>query len=220
MKRLLPFAVLAAALGFALHGCIFSPSTVPPKGTQDPYAANVSPDSVVYNLANSYKRKEIKPYAQLLSRDYIFRFQSGDVPPELGRDFWTHDEDSTGTEHLFNSTLVQSIKINLEHGAATVPTEIGMPEGSLKLRLSPIDLEVDQTDGTTWVVQGDIQDMFFRKGMVEAGEDTTRWYLFEWRDIPGAGTAPSGGLQPKSSDPDTRYVTMGELLQHFAKAGS
>ncbi len=127
----------------------------------------------------------------------------GDNPPSYVAD--TAPESA----HLFKSTLVQSISVDLQHGAPTVPTEAGMPPGSLELRLSPIRLEVDQRDGVHWVVEGDIQDMFFRKGMAEAGEDTTRWYLFEWRDLPGRG------LKPGAVAPAIHAATWGKLKSMY-----
>ena len=58
------------------------------------------------------------------------------------------------------------------------------------------NLEVDQTDGITWT-SSDQQDMFFRKGEATAGEDTTRWFLFEWRDLESrTGSSPMGRPVP------------------------
>ncbi len=60
-----------------------------------------------------------------------------------------------------------------------------MRPGAKRIRLTHAKLEVEQIDGVTLLVEGDIQDMYFRRGSVEAGTDSTKWYLFEWHDLRG-----------------------------------
>jgi len=57
------------------------------------------------------------------------------------------------------------------------------PVDSLKIRISTVDLQVDQTDGVTWVVT-DQQDLFFRKGLTANGENPNYWWIYEWDDLP------------------------------------
>ena len=217
MKRFLQFAIFMAVTVTFLHGCLFKPDKVDPVENKGDYKELTSPENVLNNLIVSYQRREIEPYAKLLSRDYIFKFQPGDEPRDLDRGYWTFEEDSTGTNGLFSTPLVSKIEINLTYGAADTATEEEMPEGTMKIRVNPTNLTVDQTDGVTQVVDGDIQDMFFRRG---TGADSTRWYLFEWRDIPGGGGVGAPGRREPQTLEDgrkVRHVTWGELLQEFAR---
>ncbi len=219
MKRALRFLVIAAVAGIFIKGCIFSPTTKPPVEIKA-YKAATTPENVAFNLQNAYARKDIEAYGKLMAPEFRFYFQEADVPAELGRDYWVHDEDSTHTDILFRTPEVNSISITLTYGAATVPTELDKPAGSMKIHVTA-HLDVDDVNGTTYVVDGDFEDMYFRKGLMEnADEDTTLWYLFEWHDIKnpgGTGAAPTGGLSPAGAVSDVsggvQTVSWGELLK-------
>jgi len=204
-------------LGVAvLSGCIFSPKTGdPPITPPTPYSQPTAPESLITNLQASYLNREIEHYAEILAPDFIFRFQSIDVG-EIGTDFWTRDQDSTGTRALLTTNQVSDIRISLIYGDRdTAVNTLGTPLDSLKIRIITTDLQVDQTDGTTWLVQ-DQQDMYFRKGIEASGEDPTHWWLYEWVDLPTLG-AP--GMRPLSSgaSPTQEYTTSwGELLHKAA----
>lgn len=221
MKRFLQFSMfLVVAVAF-LHGCLFKPDKVPGTNNKGDYKELTSPENVLNNLIVSYQRREIEPYAKLFSRDYIYKFQPGDEPRDLDRGYWTFEEDSTGTNALFTTPKVSKIEINLTYGPADTATEQDMPEGTMKIRVNPTNLTVEEYSGTTWVVDGDIQDMFFRRG---TGADSTRWYLFEWRDIPGGGGVGAPAYREPQSNGDTdrevRHVTWGELLQMMSRGES
>ena len=160
------------------------------------------PESVIENLVTAYTFRDISAYSVLLAPEFIFKVQPVDVT-EYG-EFFTRDRDSTGTEALFTTPIVSDIRIALTYGAATDPTEIRFPPGTKKIRVQPTFLEVDETTGITWQVDGDIQDLFFRRGDPNGGEDPARWFIIEWRDIPG-GTAAVGSELP------TKRVTWGRL---------
>ena len=108
--------------------------------------------------------------------------------------------------------MIPGIEIDLTYGDAEPATEIELLD-TMKIRVNPTKLVVDDRNGFTYVVDGDIQDMFFR-----ANEDSTRWTLLEWRDIPSGGGvgAPGRGSQPLSGDAapggNTRHVSWGELI--------
>ncbi len=137
------------------------------------------------------ERREIEQYAKLLDPDFRFYFQQADIPAGLPREYWNRDEDSTGTGALFDATEVSGI--NLDLGAFTVEDSVRVEDPGVKrIRLTHVKLEVELISGTTLLVQGDIQDMYFRKGRVEAGTDSTKWYLFEWQDLRGGGGSPGG----------------------------
>ncbi len=229
MKRMTILFVLGALLAVSGAGCIFSPTTTEPPPPRTQYVEPTSPENQMENLQVAYRRylsDGIDEYAKILAPEFRFYFQDGDEPNGLGRNYWLRDEDSTGTAALFRSPEVTNIQIDLNYGKATVPNEVDMPDGALKVRVSPTNLTVDDRSGITYEVTGDIQDMFFRKGLVEnAGEDTTAWYLFEWRDIPAGGgnsAAPDGGLtlagRDAPVDGGARTVTWGALMQRFGPA--
>jgi hypothetical protein len=145
------------------------------------YKPQTSPENVVHNLQVSYRQREILEYAKLLAQDFQFIFQTTDPsrPPE---GFWARDEDSTGTDALFRAPDVIDIRIDLIHGLAEDPSEVGFDEGVKLIRINQTFLEVDEQIGITWQVT-DLQDMFFRPGRAEKGEDASLWYLLEWRDL-------------------------------------
>ena len=208
MKQFFLLGVFVVLAVFAMDGCIFDPDKDPPGTGDGDYKPLTSPENVMNNLVVSYRRREIQKYAEFLDKEFIFRFQDGDEPPELGREFWTHDEDSTGTEALFNSPSVSDISVDLTYGAAEEAEELGM-EGTMKIRVTPMKLTVDDVDGTTFLVEGDIQDMFFRNG---EGADSTSWTLIEWRDSPGAGGVGAPGVHTLAEDGNVVHVSWGELL--------
>jgi hypothetical protein len=187
--------VIGAAL--SLSGC-FEDECVDCPPTKPAYHDLSSPENLVKNLALAYQYQEIDTYAKLLAPDFVFKFQPVDAL-DLGFDTWNRDQDLAGTGALFATPLVGGITIALIHGPSTVaPGTFNTVEGEVRfIRINPTFLEVDivggDMAGTALRVDGDIQDMFFRHGNAAADEDTTRWFLFEWRDIPdpsGTGRAP------------------------------
>jgi hypothetical protein len=168
----------------------------PPPG----YLPQTSPENVLNNLHASYVRREIEEYAKLLAPDFRFYFQEADIPAGLPREYWNRDEDSTGTGALLSSSEVSSI--NLDLGTFAVE-DAGRPDepGAKRIRLTHVNLEVEQFNGTTLLVLGDIQDMYFRRGNVAAGTDSTKWYLVEWRDVGGGGNLkPASGTIERAPD--------------------
>jgi hypothetical protein len=194
MKSLLRTALVLGVAALFLKGCIFSPDKDDPITGGGEFKEPTSPENVVSNLAESYRRKDIDQYIKLLAPEFIFKFQPVDAQA-IETDFWTRDQDSTGTDGLFRTPLVSEIRITLTHGPADTARELDLPDGTMKIRINPTFLEVDQVDGITWQVDGDIQDMFFRTGDPAAGQDSTHWFLIEWRDIPDPAGAP-GALGP------------------------
>jgi hypothetical protein len=167
----------------------------------------------------SYVRREIAQYAKLLAQDFQFVFQTTDPsrPPE---GFWTRDEDSTGTDALFRTPDVADIRIDLIHGPAEDPSEVGWDEDVKLIRINQTFLEVDEVAGITWQVT-DLQDMFFRPGRAEKGEDPSLWYLLEWRDLPGAGQAPRVTPSSVPAGPAQTYVSSwGDLRGRFSPGDS
>ena len=72
----------------------------------------------------------------------------------------------------------------------------------MRIRILTTNLEVEQTNEASWVVS-DQQDMFFRLGKIENGEDPTHWFLYEWDDLPSLAS------------PRTRFTTWGMLKSTY-----
>jgi len=211
------FARNVILLGVAvLSGCIFSPDIKNPGDPHDPYSQPTAPESLITNLQASYRNREIERYAAILAPEFTFKFQPIDAN-DIGTPFWTREQDSTGTKALLTTTEVSDIRINLIYGARDTSVNFpGSPLDSLKIRIITTDLQVDQTDGTTWVVT-DQQDMFFRKGIETNGEDPTHWWLYEWDDLP---TLAAPGVRPLSAGTSASQVlasSWGALLQNASK---
>jgi hypothetical protein len=207
----LPVLLLVAPLA----GCIFDPKTEPPPPPRNEYAQPTAPESLVVNLQVSYRRQEIDKYADLLATDFRFFFQP--VDQAQNGESWNADQDSTGTDALFRTPEVSTIRIELVHGPAEEPTEIGFDPDVLKIRINNVQLEVDQVSGTTLLVT-DVQDMYFRPGRDAFGEDPERYYILEWRDIPPAGGAPT--IAPLAygdgAESGDETVSWGALRSRFA----
>jgi hypothetical protein len=171
------------------------------------YKAATSPENVAYNLQTCYQRRDIDAYGKLLAPEFRFYFQPSAVPQDLGRPYWVHDEDSTHTAILFRTPQVNGIQITLTYGPAIVPPELDMgAAGWMKIH-AQAHLEVDDVNGVTYIVAGDFEDFYFRKGLLQnAGEDTASWYLVEWHDIEnpggygvGAPMAGPAGVEPAAA---------------------
>jgi len=161
-----------------------------PPAPHAPYASPTAPESLITNLQLSYRQREIKEYAKLLAPEFVFKFQPIDAN-DIGTDHWTRDQDSTGTQAMLTTTLVSDIHLNLVGGTRDVSIDASAPVDSVRIRIVTTDLQVDQTDGITWVVT-DQQDFFFRQGKAENGEDPTHWFIYEWDDLP---TVAAPGLR-------------------------
>jgi hypothetical protein len=180
---------------------------------------------VVNILVASYERREIEGYAPLLAPDFRFYFQPDDIPRGLPREYWNREEDSTGTGALFDASFgaaaeISSISVDL---GAFAPEDAGRPDvpGAKRIRLTHAKLVVDQSNGVTLVVEGDVQDMYFRRGSAAAGTDSTKWYLFEWHDLSGGDSrkptiANSGhAADLAKSTPLIEATTWGRIKANF-----
>ena len=156
------------------------------------YLEPTSPENLIENLQTAYLAHEIDGYSPLLAPEFVFKVQPVDVA--VFGEFFTRDRDSTGTAALFNSPIVSAIRIDLPHGPATVPTDTAFAAGTMTIRIQPTFLEVDEVGEITWQVDGDIQDLFFRRGNPDDGEAPARWFIIEWRDLPGGRAAVGSEL--------------------------
>jgi hypothetical protein len=178
--------VLICMLGIAFFGSGCDDEESPPPPDLGSYASPTSPENLINNLQVSYRRREIEEYAKILAPEFIFKFQPVDQT-EIGKEFWTHDEDSTGTRALLTTPEVAQIRIDLLNTSRDSTIDETPPADSLRVRVQTTDLQVDQTNDITWVVT-DQQDMFFRKGISANGENASHWFMYEWHDLPTYGS--------------------------------
>jgi hypothetical protein len=85
----------------------------------------------------------------------------------------------------------------------------------MAIRVGSSFVEVDEVAGdviTSWRIGDDIEEFYFRPGSTLRGEDSARWYLFEWRDVP----APRALLEGAAAEPTpVRRFTWGQLKTRF-----
>jgi hypothetical protein len=211
-----PLAVLIAVLlGTLAIGCTHK---VTDSGGSPHYLPRTSPENVVQNLVTAYENRDTEAYADLLAPEFRFYFQERDVPRDLDRDYWIRSEDSGHTGSLFGAREVRDITVHLDYGPATDPTELDKPPGTKKIHLTA-RVEVDDRYGTAYLADGDFEDLFFRKGLLQnAGEDTTLWYLFEWRDIRNPsrnGAAPGDAGETAGTPAPVQSITWGLIKQLY-----
>ncbi len=181
-KRLVWGGVFVALAGFA-WGCgeelVGDPGDLPPG-----YLPQTSPENVLQNLQVSYQRREIEEYVKLLDPVYIFKFQQADIPPDLPREYWNRDEDSTMVAALFDNPDVVRISLDFGPFAAEDAGRLDEPQAN-RIRLTHVRIEVELRDGTTLQAGSDLMDMYLGRGRAAAGTDSTKWYIFEWQDFEG-----------------------------------
>ena len=119
----------------------------------------------------------------------MFRFQEGDIDnlgPEL-----IFEQDSLFTRNMFESPDVVDVRLSMTWLPPT--EELWENEPSLRIVLSDLLLDVEQSNNVTLRVQGQTQHYYFQLGRPEDGEDGTRYYIRAWRDIgSGGGTGAPG----------------------------
>ena len=186
---------------------------VPPNSTPSPYSLPTAPESLITNLQFSYRRREIEEYAKLFAPEFIFNFQPIDAN-QIGTEFWTRDQDSTGTRALLTTSQVSDIRLNLVYGARDLTADTTPPVDSLRIRIITTDLQVDQTDGTTWVVT-DQQDFVFRQGKTSNGENSTHWFIYQWDDLPTLAAPIRPGVQSPLTG--ALQTTWGKIKNRYPK---
>jgi hypothetical protein len=169
------------------------------------YASLTAPESLLTNLQHSYNSRSLQHYMELLAPEYVFKFQPVDAN-EIGTPTWTRDEDSTGTRALLTTTEISGIRISFTYGPRDSSVDLSPPVDSLRIRILAPDLQIDETDGVTWVVLFSQQDFFFRKGLLENGEDPERWLIYEWDDLPAFPSPSLPGTGTTWGKLKTMYV--------------
>lgn len=171
------------------------------------YRAVTTPENVVLNLQDAYRRRESEPYAKLLAPEFRFVFQPQDAI-NLGQETLNRDEDIAGTTALLTTAQVAAIRILLTLANPVAAADTTLPADAVRIRANQVQLQVDETAGISWVVT-DVQDFFLRPGRPADGENATDWYLLEWRDL------PTVVLHPRIL-PSEQEVTWGLLKTWYA----
>jgi hypothetical protein len=194
------------ALAVLASGCLFSPDEEAPVIDEGRYPLDLSaPDSLMQQLLTAYKRREIDPYATLLTKRFEFTFQEGDVG-DLG-DQLTFEQDSLFTRNMFESPDVVDVRLSMTWQPPT--EELWENEPSLRIVLSDLLLDVEQSNNVTLRVSGQTQHYYFQLGRPEDGEDGTRYYIRAWRDIGGS----AAGSGPRTLDTPVLYEENGKVVE-------
>ena len=162
------------------------------KAPNDPYRSQ-SPEAVLNTLEASYARREIDRYEPLLVPEFRFHFPHGCSVRIGGRVL------DPGRRPARDRRPVQDDRGNVRSPSTSdlqpsEPAGDGWPAGARHIRATATRLAVEETNGITLLVQGDTEDFYFRKGLTETAEDTTRWYLLEWFDRGGSSGSAAGLL--------------------------
>jgi len=147
-----------------------------------PYLAATSPENQIENIEVAYHYRDCEGYGRILAPEFVFKYQPTD-PNHIGEEFWLGHQDSAATCALFKSVDISEFRLNLVLEARdTTLNDSGTPADTVRFRINT-EIQMDQTDGTTWVRSGD-QDMYFRLGIVALRENPSNWFLYEWDDLP------------------------------------
>ena len=173
-----PFLVGVVLVGgWCLTGCSDDVTGTDPDPDFRPLA---HPDSVMRDFVLSYRRREIGPYARLLSTDFRFHFLPADAP-DIPDGEWNRDQDSTGTYRLFNDVEVVRITLDLQWSDPVPDTLRGVSVQRVETTVTDLRVDIDGGN-TTLQVRGDLQRFYFVQGREAMGESPDRWYLFDWQD--------------------------------------
>lgn len=217
----LPLALCLVSV--CLSGCFKPSDCVPgePGCEGGPiYSLDLShPDSLLQDIEESWRRREINEYIKLMAPEFVFVFQQDDAFG-IPEGFWNRDDDSTGVANIFDSPEVTAIRTDLTWGQPESGQLTTTEEEATRSIVFDTFLDVDLNGGeTTLRVDGDVQWFFFRRGDEAKNEPTDRWYIIEWQDL-GSTTKPRTQPHPLASEapPGSRieYVTMGQLITRLS----
>jgi hypothetical protein len=123
---------------------------------------------------------------------------------------------------MFESPDVVDVRLSMTWSPPT--EELWENEPSLRIVLTDLLLDVEQSNNVTLRVEGQTQHYYFQLGRPEDGEDDTRYYVRAWRDIGGGGTVGAPGVRTLADEPRfveedgkvVERVTWGELRERLA----
>jgi len=211
--------VLAVALALAA-GCGTEPDPKPPA----PQPTVETPESTIVHLVAAYEKKKLADYRALFTGDFVFEFSNSADPTLVNRwpGGWPAADESLAAKHLFEGGtnlgggyLPGASLIDL---VLTKTRPIGDTEGRdttlYKVLSTPVDLIVEipptppYTDPTLFLAYNNSHRFYLVRGDAAVGlmagqpADTTRWYIWKWRDetvgLPAALGAPVETTVPAS----------------------
>lgn len=158
-----------------------------------PVSPRLKPADVVTNLQLAYRQRDATTYGKLLADDFTFWFDPASRPVGVP-EFWNYLEDSTGTGNLLTATDIIDVRIALAFDSLDKPDPIANHVGWRKILVTDTFIEVDKQgyiaggEPTTFRVDGDEQQFYFRKGRTPAdtlasSATSKEWYLVEWHDL-------------------------------------
>ena len=175
--------------------------------TRNEYLNGNTPASLLEDFRRTWQYQDIDHYATLFSDDYAFYFD----PETLAQNptlptFWGRDEDVESVGQLFASEEISDIRLMvLEYDPVPEPVEDVGREDWLLIRVTDEKLEIDirplpgENEGTTILIEGQLQHFYFRKGKTEAdtlasSPTSGKYYIVRWEDFGRRGFHGFGGL--------------------------
>ena len=234
MRKQLTFLALAAVLAGSLSGCIFSPSKDEPVPPAPDGPINDTPENTIARFIWAYENKKSQEYEGLFTGDFTFEF-SNSADPLLANQWstgWFRNDEVLSARNLFQGgtnlagepqEAASSIDLILTRTQPVDDTE-GRDPTKYKVLSTPVDALIvvppkpPATDPTQYVVTNNSHRLFLVRGDAAASlaesqpADTTRWYIWSWKDETVGISAASGPLKAAAaSGPSSVTATWGRV---------
>jgi hypothetical protein len=154
--------------------------------TPSPYRPQSSIENVLYNLRESYIRRDLEAYRVLFAPDFVFRFNPFDVynPGFPVPSSWGISEECRAADSLFASKQVTNIAISWSFPDAAVDSAA---TGTWILQATGVDVLVVTTceDGTHFsYLAEDGREMFHLRTYPQerASDGNSLWRITRWTD--------------------------------------
>lgn len=195
-----PFSTISAirsqlllAAGLMLFaGCSDGDETVTPSPPEDPRKTIAG---VMQELIAAYEARDLARYEALFDQEhFLFVFDPYDVsnpdtqiPPN-----WDWVGERTAHLNMFQDQFVQRIEVDFvvgtpEPAAKQDVGERAFPEGTMKVILSEVNLNIEVSDpggseSLHYIVEDGQATFFLYPDHDEVIDDVPAWKIFEWRD--------------------------------------
>jgi len=234
MRKQLTFLALAAVLAGSLSGCIFSPPKDDPVPPAPDGPINDTPENTIARFIWAYENKKSQEYEGLFTGDFTFEF-SNSADPLLANQWstgWFRNDEVLSARNLFQGgtnlagepqEAASSIDLILTRTQPVDDTE-GRDPTKYKVLSTPVDALIvvppkpPATDPTQYVVTNNSHRLFLVRGDAAASlaesqpADTTRWYIWSWKDETAGISAASGPLKAAAaSGPSSVTATWGRV---------
>jgi len=212
ISRRLAATLLTGALALAA-GCGTEPEPTPqpPVGLQP---SNDSPKNTILRFVAAYEAKKTAECQALFTGDFAFEF-SNSADPDLANKWalgWFAADESVYVKNLFlggwnqdgmYQEAASSIDLIFTKTEPVADTDSGDP-GKFQVLSTPVDAVFvvpptpPATEPTQYVITNNSHRFFLVRGDAAAElkstqpADSTRWYIWKWRDETAGYTAPAG----------------------------